>query len=250
VIIRKLDRITREYGELGSTNEELNRLLAAEILKEGFIVSTEFQSAGKGHQGNTWSSEKGKNLLFSILLKPDFLSPEKAFHLSRIISLAIIDVLDKQDIKADIKWPNDIMIGSSKICGILIENGISGAQIIHSVIGIGLNVNQEKFNSEIPSPTSLSLEKGCHFDRELLLEDVLTALESWYQVLLTGNEMIIMDAYLNRLYLLGEEAGYSDGLIEFRARIRTVMPGGELELITENGDIRKFGFKEIEYLGI
>jgi len=109
VIIRKLSRITRKYRETGSTNEEMNRLLEGEILEEGTIVNAEYQTSGKGHQGNSWSSQKGKNLLFSILLKPEFLSLEKTFHLSRIISLSVIDVLDKQGIKAEIKWPNDIL---------------------------------------------------------------------------------------------------------------------------------------------
>jgi BirA family biotin operon repressor/biotin-[acetyl-CoA-carboxylase] ligase len=249
VIIRKLSRITRKYGETGSTNEELNRLLENEILEEGTIVSTEYQTAGKGYQGNSWSSQKGKNLLFSILLKPEFLSPEKTFHLSRIISLSVIDILDKQGLKAEIKWPNDILIGSSKICGILIENAISGNKILHAVVGIGLNVNQDKFDREIPSPTSLCLEKGCHSDRDFLIEDFRSALESWYQVLLTGNENKIMDEYHKRLYLVDRSARYSDGKNDFRASILKVLPGGELEVLTEVGDTRRFGFKEIEYLG-
>lgn len=232
-----------------STNEEINRLLSEEELDEGLIVSTEYQSHGKGHQGNTWSSDKGMNLLFSVLLKPEFLRAENAFQISRIISLSIADMIDKQGIETRIKWPNDILIRDSKVCGILIENAISGSNIIHSVIGIGLNVNQEKFNSTIPSPTSLFLEKGCHFDRELLLDDFRSSLESWYQVLFGGNESTIMDAYLDRLYLINQQARYSDSRNEFMASIRTVLPGGELEIKTEEGEIRRFGFKEIEYLG-
>ncbi len=249
MIIRKLSRITRKYGETGSTNEEINRLLEGEILEEGTIVSTEYQTAGKGHQGNSWLSENGKNLLFSILLKPEFLSPENTFHLSRIISLSMLDVLDKQNVKAEIKWPNDILVESSKICGILIENAISGNKILRAVDGIGLNVNQDKFDREIPSPTSLFLEKGCHYDRELLLDEFRSALERWYQVLFTGNENRIMDAYHKRLYLVDRSARYSDGENEFSASIQKVLPGGELEVLMEGGDIRRFGFKEIEYLG-
>lgn len=249
MIVRKLARITREYTATGSTNAELNRLIGLEDLEEGTIVCTDYQSHGKGHMGNTWSSEKGKNLLFSILLKPGFLLPENAFHLSRITSLSLLEVLDNQDIKSEIKWPNDIVAGSSKICGVLIENAVSGRGILQSVIGVGLNVNQEVFNSSIPSPTSLRLEKGCHFDRKVLMEEFRTALEGWYQVLFTGNEKSIMDAYHNRLYLLNQSARYSDGNSEFKARIRAVLPGGELEVLTESGEIRRFGFKEIHYLG-
>jgi BirA family biotin operon repressor/biotin-[acetyl-CoA-carboxylase] ligase len=250
MLIRSLSRKTRKYGDLGSTNEEMNRFTELEDPDEGFVITSDYQSAGKGHQGNSWSSEKGKNLLFSVLLKPDFLSPEKAFHLSRIVSLAVLDVLDNHNINAKIKWPNDIMAGSSKICGILIENSISGTQILHSIVGIGLNVNQEQFDPDIPAPGSLCLIKGCHFDRETLLEEFRNALEKRYQSLYAGNENSIRDAYHKRLYLQGEPARYSDGSKEFWASILSVLPGGELEVKTESGDIRRFGFKEIEYLGL
>ena len=248
MIIRKLSRDTRVYAETGSSNEELNRLLAREELAEGTVVRTAYQSAGKGQQGNTWSSERGKNLLFSILLRPEFLSPADAFHLSGIVSLSLIEMLDHHDVKAIIKWPNDILAGSSKISGILIENSITGDRISHSVIGIGLNVNQEEFDPSIPSPTSLLLEKGCHFDMNMLLEDFRTVLEGWYQVLFTGNTERVSKSYLKHLYRLGIPAAYTDGKDVFTASISDVLPGGELEVRLEGGGVRRFGFKEIEYL--
>ncbi len=247
-MIRKLSRNTREYGETDSTNREMQRLLEQENLEEGTVLRAEYQTRGKGHQGNTWVSDRGANLLFSILLKPEFLAVETAFHLSRIASLSLVDILDKQDIRALIKWPNDILVGERKICGILIENSISGSKIMHSVIGIGLNVNQKQFKAGIPDPTSLSIEKGCHFDRNNLLEDFRSAMESWYQALFTGNAPRIMDAYLGNLYRLGEETRFSDGKGIFKGVICGVLPGGELEVRPADGGIRTFGFKEIEYL--
>lgn len=248
MVIRKLSRITRDYGEIGSTNEEMNRLLDIESLEEGTVIRADYQSAGKGHQGNTWSSERGKNLLFSILLRPVSLPVDTAFYLSAITSLSLIEILDKQDIMAYIKWPNDVLAESRKICGILIENSIIGDRIGHSVIGIGLNVNQKEFDSGIPAPTSMLLEKGCHFDMNLLLEDFRFALEAWYRVLLSGDTSRIMDTYHSNLYRLGTTARFSDGENDFMADIRGILPGGELELQLEGGEIRKYGFKEIEYL--
>jgi len=247
-MIRKLSRNIRIYGEISSTNEELNRLLKEEELEEGAIVKADFQTSGKGYQGNIWQSERGMNLLFSILLKPEFLKIKDAFQVSRICSLAIAEVIDKQKLDSCIKWPNDILIGNRKVCGILIENSMLGDRILHSVIGIGLNVNQGKFNSDIPAATSLFLEKGCQFDMNIILEDFRSALESWYQVLIMGHTERIMDAYLDRLYLFDEPAAYSDGESEFMARISGVLPGGELELVTDAGELRTYGFKEIEYL--
>jgi BirA family biotin operon repressor/biotin-[acetyl-CoA-carboxylase] ligase len=248
MIVRELDRNIRKYRECGSTNAEMARLLEEEHLAEGTVLTAEYQSAGKGQQGNTWLSERGKNLLFSILLRPEFLPAAEAFHLSRIASLSLVDVLDKQGVGALIKWPNDILAGTSKISGILIENSIIADRISHSVIGIGLNVNQEAFDQDNPSPTSLLIEKGCQFDMNLLLSDFHTALEGWYRVLFAGKKEVIEKAYTERLFRMGIPAEYSDGREVFKGTICGVLAGGELELRLENGEIRRFGFKEIEYL--
>jgi len=211
-------------------------------------VRADFQTSGKGHHGNQWQSEPGMNLLFSILLKPKFLAIENAFHLSRISSLSVIDVLDNLDVSSKIKWPNDILIGKRKVCGILIENCMQGEKILHTVIGIGLNINQDAFSPLMPAATSLVLEKGCHYDMHILLEHFRDTLESWYQVLSNGHTERITGAYMNRLYRLNEPAMYSDGSGEFMARITDVLPGGELELSKEGGGSQRYGFKEIEYL--
>jgi BirA family biotin operon repressor/biotin-[acetyl-CoA-carboxylase] ligase len=247
MFIKKLSLETREYAEIGSTNGEMNRLLGIEDLEEGTVIRAGYQTAGKGHGGNTWSSERGKNLLFSLLLRPESLPLESAFNLSRITSLSITEVLDKQDVMCVIKWPNDILAGTRKIAGILIENSIVGDRISHSVIGVGWNVNQERFDPGIPAPTSMFLEKGCHFDMNLLLEDFRVALEGWYRVLLAGDTERIMESYHTRLHLLGIPARFSDGKDFFVGRIRGVLPAGELELQHEGGELRRYAFKEIEY---
>jgi BirA family biotin operon repressor/biotin-[acetyl-CoA-carboxylase] ligase len=238
-----------DYEELGSTNVEMHRLLDEGDLEEGSIIRAEYQTTGKGHASNSWWSERGKNLLFSILMKPDFLAPDRSFHLSRITSLSILDTLEKLDIRAAIKWPNDILAGSGKIAGILIENSITGRIIEHSIIGIGLNVNQETFDPVIPGPSSVFLIKECHFDRERILDDFIAALDKWYLVLKAGKEEMIVRTYHDRLYGRDREALYSDGKDTFRARILRTLPGGELELMTDDGAVRRFGFKEIEHLG-
>jgi BirA family transcriptional regulator, biotin operon repressor / biotin---[acetyl-CoA-carboxylase] ligase len=247
MVVRGLSRVTKEYVETGSSNDEMHRLLEVGDLEEGMVVRTDYQSAGKGHRGNTWSSEPGKNLLFSILLKPDFLPLASAFQLSRIISLSLVDVIDRQGIRTSIKWPNDILSNSKKISGILIENSIVNGRISHAVVGVGLNVNQEVFDDSIPAPTSMTLEKECHFDMKLLLDDFRTTLESWYTELKSGEIEKIEHAYLNRLYLLGKPSNYSDANGKFVACIKGVLPEGELELVLKSGEIRRYGFKEVEF---
>jgi BirA family biotin operon repressor/biotin-[acetyl-CoA-carboxylase] ligase len=250
MIIKKLSNEIRDYEDIDSTNEELNRLIMTEDLTEGTIIRTAYQHAGKGHAGNSWQSEKGLNLLFSMLLKPDFLSLERAFHLSRITSLSLYEIIDNQCNGAQIKWPNDMLVGDHKIAGILIENMIINHTISHSILGIGINVNQTDFDPSIPAPTSLKIEKGCHIDMISLLVEFRNSMERWYNTLIAGNERGIMEAYNQRLYRLGIKAYYRSAAGKFTAIIRDVLPSGELVLESEKGDILTFGFKEVEYLGI
>lgn len=249
MIIRKLSNEIRDFEEIASTNDEMNRLVRSDDLAEGSIIRTDYQLAGKGHAGNSWLSERGMNLLFSILLKPDFLASEKAFHISRITSLALYEIIDNQCDGVKIKWPNDLLVRDQKIAGILIENMITGQTISHSIIGVGLNINQIVFDPGIPAPTSLKAEKGCHIDMNPLLTAFRSSLESWYNALLTGHAKMIMESYNQRLYQMGVTALYQTPAGRFTAMIRDVLPSGELVLESGKGDILTFGFKEVEYLG-
>lgn len=248
--IRKLSDEIRDYEEIDSTNEEMNRLIMREDLAEGTIVRASYQSAGKGHAGNSWQSEKGQNLLFSMLLKPGFLSPESAFHLSRITSLSLYEIIVNQCDNVQIKWPNDLLVGDRKIAGILIENTIFHHAISHSILGIGINVNQTTFDASIPATTSLKIEKGCHIDMDSLLADFRNSMARWYHTLIAGHEGVIMESYHQRLYRRGVRAYYRSAAGRFAAVIRDVLPTGELVLESGNGDMLTFGFKEVDYIGI
>ena len=127
---------------------------------EGLVVFSENQTDGKGQRGNSWITERGKNLTFSLFLKPSILISTQ-FVLSKIVSLSIVDFLMEMGVKdVKIKWPNDIYCGDKKIAGILIENTISEGKINNCIVGIGLNVNQVNFDSSIQNATSLKLELG------------------------------------------------------------------------------------------
>jgi BirA family biotin operon repressor/biotin-[acetyl-CoA-carboxylase] ligase len=138
----------------------------------GTAVWTLNQTAGRGQRGNTWESEPGKNLTFSLVLRPWAISAAHQFELSMLVSIAIVRVLERHlERKVLIKWPNDIYVDNKKICGILIENSLSGAQIERSIVGIGINVNQEKFCSDAPNPVSMRQFTGEEYELEGLLTE-------------------------------------------------------------------------------
>jgi BirA family biotin operon repressor/biotin-[acetyl-CoA-carboxylase] ligase len=244
---RKFSKKRIYYESIDSTNEEMQRIIQKSDIEEGTVILTGFQTSGKGHMGNTWESEPGKNLLMSMLFLPDFLRPEYQFYLSRIVSLALLELIGSYCDNVTVKWPNDMNVKNKKIAGILIENHLKGDKIEKSIAGIGLNVNQEKFSSNIPDPTSLCMETGCHIDMTTLLDKLLDKLEEKYNMLV-NNELDVIDrSYHDHLYGFGEIRNFSSRRKKFRAMITGTEPTGELILETEKGEILKFGFKEVVF---
>ena len=236
------------YEALGSTNDSMLAILKDGNPAEGTVIYTAFQTGGRGHMNNTWESEMGKNLLFSILLLPDFLQPSDQFELSKIISLALADVVGKYSGNVAIKWPNDIFAVGKKIAGILIENVVTFNRITRCVAGIGLNINQEKFSNNIPNPTSLVLETGCQFDMTDLLDQVVDRIEYWYNTLYNDEIEFINREYLKRLYRINVLSEFVSKGEYFKARITGIAPTGELAVEISDGRKLTFGFKEIEFL--
>jgi BirA family biotin operon repressor/biotin-[acetyl-CoA-carboxylase] ligase len=232
--------------ECHSTNDEASRLIQAGNVMEGTTIVTHHQTAGRGQRGNTWISDKGKNLTFSIILKPAVLPVKDQFYLNMAIALGVYDYL--RDIFGDtvkIKWPNDILIKGKKVCGILIENQVSGQQIQHSIVGVGLNVNQEKFSLE--NATSLRVLSGKEFQLEDVLESVLEKIESRYflvrEQLLDSLSIPITEA----MYWLGEHHVFSTHGVEFAGMVLGVDEIGRLKIQTNEG-LKTFGIKEVEFL--
>lgn len=145
------------FEEIESTNMWMKQNI--DRLKPLSIVTADFQTAGRGQRGNTWESERGKNLLMSLLIAPKYLPAREQFIISKMVSVALCRVLQAimpDGLNIEIKWPNDIYISRKKVCGMLIENALGqNGMIQHSVVGIGLNVNQTDFHSDAPNPASL-----------------------------------------------------------------------------------------------
>lgn len=239
---------TRYYtASTASTNTFLHEMMRQDKLPEGFLLYTDFQTAGKGQPGNTWESENGKNLLFSMLLYPHSIKVYEQFILSEITGLAIRKVLEKYTDDICIKWPNDIYWKDKKIAGILIENSLFRDRIDTCIIGIGLNVNQEVFISNAPNPVSLRQITGNDINREILLMEIQAELLNIYQ---NYSPEFIHQEYLNNLYRRNGFHRYAETTANtvFDAEIEDVLPDGRLILRTQAGETRTFYFKEIQFV--
>lgn len=196
-------KITR-FRTLDSTNKYLQNLLEEGVDIVDNIVVADFQSSGKGQGKNVWQSENGKNLLFSIALDMSCLRAENQFVLTQMVSIAMINVLKKYlpEENLFIKWPNDIYFKNKKIAGILIKNEIKGMMMGTSIIGIGLNVNQESFDENLPNPISMKMITGKDYDLESILNDIcfeLRTLSLEFKVNAHSSQLTAHN-YTNKLY--------------------------------------------------
>jgi BirA family biotin operon repressor/biotin-[acetyl-CoA-carboxylase] ligase len=233
--------------ECHSTNDEASRLLeSTSNVLEGTVVITNNQTSGRGQRGNTWTSEPGKNLTFSLVIKPTFLGVQDQFMLNKVFSLGLYDYLSatlKESIK--IKWPNDILVSDKKICGILIENQIQGQNIQNSIVGIGLNVNQESF--VMPTATSMKVFEGKEFSLENVLEELLNCLEIRYLQLRSGKLEELNQDYLSALYWLHERHLFKKAEELFEGEITGIDAFGKLKIYVD-GTTEYFDLKHIQFL--
>ena len=228
-----------------STNALLWNMIREKTLAEGFVLYTDFQTAGKGQIGNNWESAEGKNLLFSMVLFPQQIEPTEQFLISQMVSLGIKKTLNEYVKGITIKWPNDIYWNDKKIAGILIENSLQGRKINYSVVGIGLNVNQTKFESNAPNPVSLQQITGELHDRDTILNSIYLNILDLYNNL---DKAKIRENYSESLYRKDGIHTFRDENKEFQARLIAVHPDGKLELETVDGEYIGYYFKEVSFV--
>lgn len=231
-----------------STNQFLLQRLSEGTVESGTGVATFHQFDGRGQKGNKWLSEPGMNISYSLVIKPDFIPARNQFLLSEFVSLTVKGVLDDYTKDITIKWPNDIYHKNEKIGGILIENKLEGTLIAHTVIGIGLNINQTVFPKELPNPVSLSRLTGNTYDLKELASKLHRRLITAFEHLSTENESDIRKYYLNSLYRRDGYHPYEDENGTFKARILDINAHGQLILESEEGVVREYGFKEVTFL--
>jgi len=236
------------HEKVSSTNTVAAALLNGQKPVEGTVITASFQERGRGQTGNGWESEAGKNLLMSVILYPVTVRAEDQFVISQTVSLALYDLVRQEISGVKIKWPNDIYVKDDKIAGILIENSIMGNSIVSTVAGIGLNVNQKSWKGSAPNPISLSNLTGKVYDQAKILDDLVRLLDERYAIIFGKTTEKLSVDYHNALYRRGEWHRYADAEGEFTGMIESAGSGGLLRVIRENGIIRDYAFKEIDYI--
>lgn len=249
--------------KVDSTNRWLRDYVPAEH-EEMTVVTTDYQTSGRGQADNHWESEAGKNLLCSYLFHPTHIPAARQFLLSMAVALAVSKTLEHYTDGISIKWPNDIYWNDCKICGILIENRLAGQRIKDTIAGIGINLNQHSFHSDAPNPVSLVQITGRETPPEQVMERLTTHLQ---QLLLELREETdtqgkdgrngaqgqkpydaLRTGYWQRLYRREGFHTYRDRQGLFEARIDHIDDNGTLCLELSNGTRRQYAFKEVEFV--
>jgi BirA family transcriptional regulator, biotin operon repressor / biotin---[acetyl-CoA-carboxylase] ligase len=237
--------------EIDSTNSYASTLLKNVNVAEGTLVYAAKQTMGRGQRGNPWTADAQCNLTASIVLKPGFLDLKKHFYLYQISALACYDVmaeiLDSSQFDIKIKWPNDLLINTGKIAGILIENNILNSRIQHSIIGIGINVNQAFFEPGM-NAVSLKTLSGMEHDIQSILEKLCRHLEKYYLLLKNDETDKLTEKYLSHFFRRGEWQDFMLNGEITSLRIKGIASGGMLSLEDSSGKNRDFDVKELKWL--
>lgn len=241
---------TIRLKETDSTNREAFRIMEHTALAEGTVIIAAHQYSGRGQGKTIWESAPGMNLTFSLILRPVFLPPADQFLLNQTIALGLRVGLTSLVANSGItiKWPNDIYYKKGKISGTLIENRIMGNQFEVSVVGIGINVNQAEFSSDVPNPVSLKNITGRVYDLNDTLEIIIESIMNWYNKLFTGKHEEIQESYQEHLLGFGQQLKYLAGEETFSGTIRGLDEYGRLIIERESGRLQAFDIKEVRLL--
>lgn len=228
-----------------STNNYTANLARERNITHGTVILADEQTNGRGQRGTIWQTQPGMNLIFSLYVEHPDLPVEKQSSIHHWVALSLWTVLKKLDIDAAIKWPNDVLTRDGKIAGILIENVLSVNQVKHSVIGIGLNVNQGVFQ-EVKG-TSIKLETGRICEVKEIAFMLIDELNTQWGRLLRNDLTALKEEYLQKLWGMNKEVSFLRNGIEEKGIIRGTSELGLLEVETVNGT-ECFDLKEVKFV--
>lgn len=238
-----------KLGAIDSTNDFLKGLSRKQQLENFTVVTAENQTKGKGQMGSVWDSEVGKNLTMSVFVKDSLSDVNQIFNLNIGVALAVVEALETFNIpNLMIKWPNDIMSYNFKIAGILIENSIKSDGTVHSIVGLGLNVNQINFEN-LQKASSLAVICDAQFDKEKIRDEVVEKIKQNIAIVNGGDTTSLWLEYTNRLFKKGIPMPFKDNSNQnFMGIIQGVSAYGKLQILLEDDSIAEFSIKEVQML--
>ena len=227
-----------------STNNYVAKLLQGDEIDHGTVILASEQYAGKGQRSSEWVVKPGENLTFSVFLDNVNVAVGKQFILTQIVSLSLVALLKKRNLKAEIKWPNDIFVNGKKIAGVLIENQLRSTTIQRTIIGVGLNVNEIDFKNF--TATSIKNEQGAFVPLNDVLYSFIDLFNKTWSTFISDLSLLDQQ-YHNNLYLRNVSAKYQDQLGVFNGLLLGVEPSGKL-LIEREGVLASYDLKEIKFI--
>jgi len=235
---------------IDSTNSYLRQIAKKEDLGKWVVVTADYQSKGRGQKGAVWQSERGKNMICSILVQLQSVKARDQFLLNCAVSLGIFNALIKYNLpKLKIKWPNDIMAVSKKLGGILIENTLMGDEINQTIIGIGINVNQNSFSRDLPFAVSVKQLTGKELDRDILLQEIIDSIRHQFELIFKRKYDELWQAYDQHLFRKNKAHMFEDKAGQrFMGVIKGVSQKGLLLVENQQEVVTAYNFKEISYL--
>ncbi len=237
--------------EMDSTNVQAKKI-AREGAEEGTVVLTEQQFKGKGRMGRKWDSPKGTGIWLSCILRPS-IPPSEVSFITLLAGLAVCKAIEIETrLLPKIKWPNDVVLGGKKVCGILTEMNGEMEQVYHVVVGIGINVNTKDFPIELHSlATSLYLESGEKYSRKKLVGQIFTQLEKYYESFKEEEgRKRILEEYKKCCATLGQEVRVLGSQEEFTGKALDLLPTGELIVQKNTGEMKTVRSGEVSVRGV
>ncbi|WP_420552742.1 biotin--[acetyl-CoA-carboxylase] ligase [Tenacibaculum aiptasiae] len=234
---------------IDSTNSFLKEMAENSIVEDFTVVVAKSQTSGRGQMNAKWEVRSGKNLTFSVFCEFRDLQIINQKSLSYSVALSVFEVLNRLKLpKLSVKWPNDIMSGNKKIAGVLIENVLKGKQISSSIIGIGINVNQDSFPINLPNASSLKKILNKEFDLDLLLNEIILSLQEKIEILKKKEYPFLEKEYLKVLYKKNVPSMFKDKQnILFMGKIIGVSSIGKLQIELEDETVKEFDLKEVSF---
>lgn len=248
---RWIGKNIKSFNEIDSTNNEAKRFAENGGINGDLIVS-EVQTNGKGRRGRNWISPKGTGIWFTLLLKPD-IRTENVSMITLVIGMAVAKAVNSlYDLKVSIKWPNDVIVNSKKITGILTEMSTELDYINYVVVGVGINVNIENFEDEIKDKaTSLKIELGHNVNRAELLAKILEIFEDYYEIFLETENLVNLKSEYNRILInVGQDVKIIQSNEEKIRKAIGINERGELLVEDENQNIEKIISGEVSVRGL